>query len=166
MLTPRGGVGGKSSATVVSSSWLWTHRRLPTRAPTPTPPTRPLGGSRRCRPRPGSAKSWSRASRKNARARSVRSTAFPSPTKPGRRFARLRDSWACRSINGMPDNLQAEHRDAARIATEAGRALLHLRQELAAGTVDQTAARERGDRSSHDLLLRLLAEAYRSDPVL
>src|SRR5206468_1202083 len=69
-------------------------------------------------------------------------------------------------INGMPDNLQAEHRDAARIATEAGRALLHLRQELAAGTVDQTAARERGDRSSHDLLLRLLAEAYRSDPVL
>jgi 3'(2'), 5'-bisphosphate nucleotidase len=60
----------------------------------------------------------------------------------------------------------SEHRDAARIAAEAGSALLTLRRRLETGDVDTRALRDEGDRSSHDLILRALAEAYPHDPVL
>jgi 3'(2'), 5'-bisphosphate nucleotidase len=59
----------------------------------------------------------------------------------------------------------SEHRDAARIAGLAGQALLELRRNLDAST-DAKALRDEGDRSSHHLLLRALAEAYPADPVL
>jgi 3'(2'), 5'-bisphosphate nucleotidase len=62
--------------------------------------------------------------------------------------------------------LEKEHGDAARIAAEAGQALLELRRELADGTIDAPTARNRGDRSSHDLILQRLAESYPNDPVL
>src|SRR5712692_674135 len=60
----------------------------------------------------------------------------------------------------------SEHADAARIATVAGQALLELRRQLDVEGVDVTTLRAQGDRSSHDLLLRALDEAYPGDPVL
>src|SRR5712692_617948 len=60
----------------------------------------------------------------------------------------------------------SEHADAARIATVAGQALLELRRQLDVEGVDVTILRAQGDRSSHDLLLRALDEAYPGDPVL
>jgi 3'(2'), 5'-bisphosphate nucleotidase len=60
----------------------------------------------------------------------------------------------------------SEHRDAARIATEAGRALLALRRRLDGGDVDVKALRDEGDRSSHDRIMGALAAAYPRDAVL
>jgi 3'(2'), 5'-bisphosphate nucleotidase len=62
-------------------------------------------------------------------------------------------------------NYSTEHRDAARIAGLAGQELLELRRPLSDST-DAKALRDEGDRSSHVLLLRLLAAAYPDDPVL
>src|SRR5207302_6051607 len=45
-------------------------------------------------------------------------------------------------------------------------ALLELRRKLDAPDADPTDLRARGDRGSHDVLLRLLAAAYPNDPVL
>ncbi len=59
-----------------------------------------------------------------------------------------------------------EHRDAARIADEAGRLLLELRRRLEVDGADVKALRDEGDRRSHELILRRLAEAYPQDPVL
>jgi len=59
-----------------------------------------------------------------------------------------------------------EHDQATRIATEAGQALLSLRQNLKS---DGSNAREIGaaaDRHSHDLIVGALSAAYPQDPVL
>lgn len=60
----------------------------------------------------------------------------------------------------------SEHQDAAHVATEAGRALLALRCALDEEACDTTALRDRGDRSSHDLIVKALAELYPQDPIL
>ena len=67
-------------------------------------------------------------------------------------------------VSGLTE-YQREHQDAARIATEAGEALLVLRRELDGG-IDPKEIRDRGDRSSHDLIVRLLGELYPDDAVL
>lgn len=59
-----------------------------------------------------------------------------------------------------------EHGDAARIATEAGQALLDLRKQLEVDDVDLAALRAQGDRSSNDRILRALAATYPLDPIL
>jgi 3'(2'), 5'-bisphosphate nucleotidase len=61
---------------------------------------------------------------------------------------------------------QAEHRDAARIATEAGRLLLELRGKLADPACDLKALKDEGDRLSNLLILEELAGAYPQDSVL
>jgi 3'(2'), 5'-bisphosphate nucleotidase len=58
-----------------------------------------------------------------------------------------------------------EHRNAIDIADAAGEALLELRR-TSAGTLDARALCARGDRQSHDLIVRRLAEAYPADPIL
>jgi 3'(2'), 5'-bisphosphate nucleotidase len=57
---------------------------------------------------------------------------------------------------------EADHRDAAAIATDAGRLLLELRQR---GANTET-LRADGDRLSNDLILRALAERHPDDAVL
>ena len=59
-----------------------------------------------------------------------------------------------------------EHRDAARIATAAGEALLALRRSLHGDDSNAQAVRAAGDRCAHDLILRALSEAYPQDPIL
>lgn len=59
-----------------------------------------------------------------------------------------------------------EHGDAARIATEAGQALLALRRRADTEQVDAQTLRATADRCSHDLIVRALAEAYPDDPIL
>jgi 3'(2'), 5'-bisphosphate nucleotidase len=59
-----------------------------------------------------------------------------------------------------------ENRDAARIATDAGLALLELRKQLDVAGVDLTALQAQGDRSSNELILRALKAAYPADPIL
>ncbi len=61
---------------------------------------------------------------------------------------------------------RTEHEQATRIATEAGQALLSLRQNLES---DGSNAREIGaaaDRHSHDLVVRALSAVYRQDLIL
>ncbi len=58
-----------------------------------------------------------------------------------------------------------EHRDAARLATQAGESLLTLRRRLVDGVPDQN-IRAEGDRGSHEVLLQALGELYPHDPVL
>nr|MDQ2829866.1 3'(2'),5'-bisphosphate nucleotidase CysQ [Chloroflexota bacterium] len=61
---------------------------------------------------------------------------------------------------------EVEHDQAARIATDAGQALLSLRQSLeneGRGGRDIGAA---GDRHSHDLIVQALNAAYPRDPIL
>ncbi len=59
----------------------------------------------------------------------------------------------------------SEHVDAARIAVEAGHALLALRAGLQPDA-DTKSLRDEGDRRSNDLILQSLARAYPSDPIL
>ena len=60
----------------------------------------------------------------------------------------------------------SEHRNAARIASEAGAFLVSLRARyLAEGRSAQELGAD-GDRGSHDLIARFLKEAYPTDPVL
>jgi 3'(2'), 5'-bisphosphate nucleotidase len=61
--------------------------------------------------------------------------------------------------------VSSEHRDAARLAELAGRALLVLRQNVDP-LAESKALRDEGDRRSHDLLIAALAEAYPADPIL
>jgi 3'(2'), 5'-bisphosphate nucleotidase len=61
----------------------------------------------------------------------------------------------------MPEDLSAEHRDAAQLARQAGQALLELR-EAPAGVRDLGAA---GDRMAHQLLVSELNRLYPSDAV-
>jgi 3'(2'), 5'-bisphosphate nucleotidase len=63
------------------------------------------------------------------------------------------------------NDYEREHRDAREIANAAGDALLELRRELATGG-DPKDLRDRGDRSSHDLIVALLAERYPDDAIL
>jgi 3'(2'), 5'-bisphosphate nucleotidase len=59
-----------------------------------------------------------------------------------------------------------DHRDAAAIATEAGRRLVELRTRLQAAGADPTELRAQGDRSSHDYIVVALAESHPDDAVL
>jgi 3'(2'), 5'-bisphosphate nucleotidase len=59
-----------------------------------------------------------------------------------------------------------EHRDAARIATAAGDALLALRRRLQSNGGDMQAIRAAGDHGAHQLIVRALAAAYPHDPIL
>ena len=62
----------------------------------------------------------------------------------------------------MSDDLEGEHRDAAALATLAGRALLELRADPPAGTRDLGAA---GDHMAHHLLVSELNRLYPGDDV-
>jgi 3'(2'), 5'-bisphosphate nucleotidase len=57
-----------------------------------------------------------------------------------------------------------EHRDAARIAQEAGNLLLRIRANV--GGSDPRALGVRGDRESHALIMRLLRDSYPDDGIL
>ena len=59
-----------------------------------------------------------------------------------------------------------DHRDAAAIATEAGRRLVALRDSMHADGADPTELRAAGDRSSHDYIVAALAESHPDDAVL
>ena len=59
-----------------------------------------------------------------------------------------------------------EHRDAARIAAEAGQVLLRLKETSGSSDSDPRALGARGDRLSHDLIVDLLTRAYPGDPIL
>jgi 3'(2'), 5'-bisphosphate nucleotidase len=59
-----------------------------------------------------------------------------------------------------------DHRDAAAIATEAGQRLVTLRATLHAAGTDPAELRAQGDRSSHDFIVRALAETHPDDAVL
>jgi 3'(2'), 5'-bisphosphate nucleotidase len=60
----------------------------------------------------------------------------------------------------------ADHRDASRIATQAGRLLVGLRNRVDDPSVDFAALRDEADRRSHDLILDELARAHPGDAVL
>ena len=59
-----------------------------------------------------------------------------------------------------------DHRDAADIATAAGRVLLDLRRELDSPGVDLAALRGEGDRRSNEFILAALADRHPDDAVL
>ena len=59
-----------------------------------------------------------------------------------------------------------DHRDAAAIATEAGRLLVALRATMHADGADPADLRAEGDRSSHDFIVAALAAAHPDDAVL
>mgnify|MGYP001817298679 CR=1 FL=1 len=59
---------------------------------------------------------------------------------------------------------QEDHRLAASLATDAGALLLEVRAELA--DADPTTLKDEGDRRSHELLVRLLAEQRPDDAIL
>jgi 3'(2'), 5'-bisphosphate nucleotidase len=59
-----------------------------------------------------------------------------------------------------------EHEHAARIAGQAGRALVALRERLADVDVDLRALRDEADRTSHQLIVAELASAFPGDAVL
>ncbi len=59
-----------------------------------------------------------------------------------------------------------DHRDAADIATEAGRLLVALRASMHAAGADPADVRAEGDRSSHDFIVAALAAAHPDDAVL
>ena len=60
----------------------------------------------------------------------------------------------------------ADHRDAAAIATDAGRLLLDLRRRLDDPKADTTTLRADGDRTANELILAALAERHPADAVL
>ena len=64
-------------------------------------------------------------------------------------------------VAGMSD-----HEDAHRIATEAGKLLLEIRADAAAGRLDPSMLKDEGDRRSNDLILARLAELHPDDAVL
>ena len=59
-----------------------------------------------------------------------------------------------------------DHRDAAEIATAAGRVLLDLRRQLDSPGVDLAALRGEGDRRSNEFILAALADRHPDDAVL
>lgn len=59
-----------------------------------------------------------------------------------------------------------EHEQATRIATEAGQAILPLRQDLAGDGSNGKAIGAAGDRRSHDVIVRALQDAYPQDAIL
>src|SRR5690348_2466418 len=61
---------------------------------------------------------------------------------------------------------EAEHRDAAHIATRAGELLLELRRALHTTDVDLKALRAAGDRQSHEFIVAELARLYPHDAIL
>lgn len=63
----------------------------------------------------------------------------------------------------MTFQLASEHTDAARIAAEAGSALLRLREQRGLFQTDLKAA---GDQLANELIVRALTLAYPSDPIL
>src|SRR5918994_4083797 len=66
----------------------------------------------------------------------------------------------------MPPITADDHVLAARLAAEAGHALVELRARLAGHGVDGKALGQEGDRAAHDLLMRRLAELRPADAVL
>jgi 3'(2'), 5'-bisphosphate nucleotidase len=60
-------------------------------------------------------------------------------------------------------HLASEHDDAARIAAEAGRALLRLREQRDLSPTDLKAA---GDQLANEVIVRALSSAYPGDPIL
>ncbi len=67
----------------------------------------------------------------------------------------------------MPDTqTTTDAADAAAIATEAGLALLELREGLSRGERKPEEMRDAGDAASHELIMRLLAERHPDDAVL
>jgi 3'(2'), 5'-bisphosphate nucleotidase len=74
-----------------------------------------------------------------------------------------------RNINGAAPAVEVSREDhdfAARSAARAGELLLELRAGLERPDADVQALRDAGDRSSHELLMRSLAEEYPADGVL
>lgn len=61
---------------------------------------------------------------------------------------------------------EADHRDAARIATDAGRLLLDLRRRLDDPSTDPAQLRADGDRTANELILAALAETHPGDAIL
>jgi len=60
----------------------------------------------------------------------------------------------------------SEHRDAARIATAAGDALVALRRSIQSDGGNVQAVRAAGDRGAHELIVQALSAAYPRDPIL
>ena len=60
----------------------------------------------------------------------------------------------------------ADHRDAARIATEAGQLLLEIRKQLDRPDADVRAIRAQGDNDSNRQILAALTDTHPDDPIL
>ena len=69
-------------------------------------------------------------------------------------------------MSSRSDVAPDDHRSAARIATEAGELLLGLRAALDDPATDPSALRSEADRSSHDLIVAMLAREYPDDGLL
>ena len=69
-------------------------------------------------------------------------------------------------MSSRSDVAPDDHRSAARIATEAGELLLGLRAALDDPATDPSALRSEADRSSHDLIIAMLAREYPDDGLL